>query len=597
MLKAIFDRTTTNPLREAIRGMAPAMRSVAAISLFLNLLIFAPSLYMESGFDRVLTSRNLTTWGFLTVILLVLVATHGVLSTYRQRIFVRIGIDFDQKVSDPLFRAIHRAALQQGPGGGRTSPVQAMRDLDIVRENLAGRLVSNGVDLLFVPVFLLALTLMHPVIGLTTFLVLAGVAGCGFAINLATASSTLRATAAGVHANEFATSLMRNSEVIHALGMIETLEARWKRVRDAGLGWQARSADEANVAQVTLATLTFAGSTVVVAVALVLIVLNMASAGILFGAMIISAKAIAPVSSLSKNWKSYVSTSYSFERIDRIFNQLPDLPERMALPRPSGHILVDNVSAMAPGSNRLVLRNLSFELGAGEVMAVIGPSAAGKSSLARVLMGIWPTFEGSVRIDGSELSHWNPDELGKHVGYVPQDVELFAGTVAENIARFRAASSEEVIAAARLAGVHEMIQGLPEGYNTEIGESGLRLSGGQRQRLALARAIIGQPALIVLDEPNASLDIKGEESLATAIRQLRQAGSSVIIITHRSNMISQVDRVLVLNDGTAHLCGPRDEVMRKLGMQNVVAMTAPPRTQQPVSRERPSERQQEGAAR
>jgi ATP-binding cassette, subfamily C, bacterial len=293
---------------------------------------------------------------------------------------------------------------------------------------------------------------------------------------------------------------------------------------------------------------------------------------VLFGAMIISAKAIGPVSSLARSWKSFVAAEYSFERIDRIFNALPELPERMVLPDPKGRLSVTEVAAVAPGSNRMVLRDLSFEVEPGEILAVIGPSAAGKSSLAKVLVGVWPTTEGAIRIDGSELSHWDPHELGKHVGYVPQDVELFAGTVADNIARFGKVSSEAVIEAASLAGVHEMIQGLPDGYNTEIGDGGLRLSGGQRQRIALARAVLGKPALLILDEPNASLDTKGEESLVEALRNLKKAGSAIIVITHRSNLISLVDRILVMSDGTVHLFGSREEVMKRLGMPNVVPM-------------------------
>jgi PrtD family type I secretion system ABC transporter len=584
VLKAIFDRTKTNPLREAVRGTVPAMRSVAGISFFLNLLVFAPSLYMESSFDRVLTSRNVTTWGFLTAVLVLLVLTHGVLTVLRQRILTRVGIAFDHVLSDPLFVAIHRVLNGEGRSEGRVSPVQAMRDLDTVRENLSGKLVATAVDLLFVPLFVFALTLMHPFIGLGAVVIMLCVVACGFAINLASAGSTLRATAAGIHANDYATTMLRNSEVIQALGMLGALQARWKRLRDAGLQWQAMAADQGNIPNIILASLTFAGSTLVVAIAVILAVENMASAGILFGAMIIAAKAIAPMASLAKNWKAYVSAQYAFERIDKIFNALPAVPERMALPKPSGNVRFEAVTAMPPRGGKPVLRDVSFDLPAGEVLGVIGPSAAGKSSLARVLLGIWPVASGAVRIDGNEISHWDPDELGRHIGYIPQDVELFAGTVAENIARFGDASPEQIIEAARMAGVHELIQSLPEGYNTDIGDAGVKLSGGQRQRLALARAVLGTPPIVVLDEPNASLDVRGEECLVEAIRQLSRNGSSVVIITHRSNMVSHVDRILVLSEGTVHLYGAREEVMRRLGMPNVVPMPHGVPAARPVGR-------------
>lgn len=572
MLKAIIDRTTTNPLRAAIRNIFPAMHAVAALSLFLNLLVFVPTLYMEGSFDRVLTSRNLVTWGFLTALLVVGIATQGVLSTLRSRILVRVGAEFDNNVSAELFTAVHRTLVGGGAANAKVSPVQAMRDLDTLRENLSGKLIAAAVDLLFVPLFIGMALLMHPFIGLALFVVMVIVVVCGFASNMASAGATLRATAAGIHASEYAAAMLRNSDVIHAMGMTPTLQGRWKRVRDAGLGYHSAAADQGALPSIVLSAMTFAGSTLVVAVAFVLVVQNLASAGVLFGTMIISAKAISPISSVARSWKSFVAAQYAFERIDRIFNGLPGLPERMTLPKPEGRIAVSEVAAVAPGSNRMVLRDLSFEVEPGEILAVIGPSAAGKSSLAKVLVGVWPTCAGAIRIDGNELSHWDPHELGRHIGYVPQDVELFAGTVADNIARFGQASSEAIIEAATLAGVHEMIQGLPEGYNTEIGDSGLRLSGGQRQRIALARAVLGKPAVIIMDEPNASLDTKGEESLVEALRNLKKAGSAIIVITHRSNLISLVDRILVISDGTVHLFGSREEVMKRLGMPNVVPM-------------------------
>ncbi len=572
MLKAIFDRSVSNPLRDSVRETWPALRAIAALSLFLNILNFAPALFMMSSFDRVLASRNVVTWAFLTGVFVVMAVAYGVLNNLRTRTLVRVGVAFDHRLSDTLFSAVHRAML--GRGQGAVSPVQTMRDLDTVRDNVSGRLITSFVDLLFAPLFLLVGCLLHPLVGVAILIAMVAVVVTGFAINVASANATLRQTAAGIHASDFAATMLRNSEAIHALGMIRVLQGRWKRLRDAGLRWQAMAADGAPWAQVGLSVLMFAAPTFVMAATLLLVLENMAPSSVLFGAMVISGKAISPMAHLAQNWKSYVSAQYAFQRIDRLFNALPGLPERMTLPAPQGHVLFDSVSAVAPGSNRLVLRGLSFELEPGQVLGVIGPSAAGKSSLARVLVGIWPTCEGAVRIDGNELGHWDPDELGRHLGYIPQDVELFSGTVAENIARFGPASSDEIIEAAKLAGVHELIQGLPDGYNTEIGDGGAKLSGGQRQRIALARAVLGRPPLVVLDEPNASLDTRGEECLVEAIRHLRRGGSTVILITHRSNMISQVDHILVMSDGAAHLFGPREEVMKRLGMPNVVPMTA-----------------------
>jgi ATP-binding cassette, subfamily C, bacterial len=550
VLKAIIDRTTTNPLRTAIRDTFPAMHAVAALSLFLNLLVFVPTLYMEGSFDRVLTSRNLVTWGFLTVLLVIGVATHGLLSTLRSRILVRVGVEFDHKVSAQLFTAVHRTLIGGAAANAKVSPVQAMRDLDTLRENLSGKLLAAAVDLLFVPLFVLMAGLMHPFIGLALAVVMAVVVACGFVTNMASAGATLRATAAGIHASEYAAAMLRNSDAIHAMGMTRRLQGRWKKVRDTGLSYQSAAADEGSIASIVLASMTFAGSTLVVAVAIVLVVQNMTSAGVLFGAMIISAKAIGPVSSLARSWKSFVAAEYSFERIDRIFNALPELPERMVLPDPKGRLSVTEVAAVAPGSNRMVLRDLSFEVEPGEILAVIGPSAAGKSSLAKVLVGVWPTTEGAIRIDGSELSHWDPHELGKHVGYVPQDVELFAGTVADNIAFGRpTARRAEIEEAARAIGAASFIEALPEGYDTDVARRGGRLSAGQRQLVSFARAFLADPAVLILDEATSSLDVPSERLVQRALRTLL-ADRTALIIAHRLSTVEFADRVLVMEDGS-----------------------------------------------
>lgn len=580
MLKALFDTTKTNPLRAAMRDLVTPLRAVAALSLFINLLAFGPALYMMSAFERVLSSRNVVTWAFLTLILVMMGLAYAMLSTLRARILVRLGISFDNQLSDSLFTAVHRAMLGGGQGS-LISPVQTVRDLDTLRENMSGRLVAAGVDLMFAPLFLIACVLLHPLIGAATLVIMVAVALLGFAMNASNSRWSLRSMAASVNASEFASAMMRNAEALQALGMVGALRMRWKRLRDAGLGWSAMSSDSGNLANVGLTFVTFVGAPLVAAVTLLLIIENIASASVLFGSMILSGKAITPMATLASNWKNYILTETSFNRIDRLFDSLPEQAERMQLPRPRGRLSFEEVGATAPGGKKPVLRDVSFAVEPGEILGVIGPSAAGKSSLARVMTGVWPASAGSIRFDGSELSQWHPDELGRYIGYIPQDVELFAGTVAENIARFSAAASTDVIEAAQIAGVHEMIQGLADGYNTEIGEGGAKLSGGQRQRLALARAIFGKPPLIVLDEPNANLDTRGEESLVGAIRALSAAGSTVVLITHRANIMSHVDKILVMAEGTVHLFGARDEVLRKLGMPSPVQL-------RPVAREKAS---------
>jgi PrtD family type I secretion system ABC transporter len=284
----------------------------------------------------------------------------------------------------------------------------------------------------------------------------------------------------------------------------------------------------------------------------------------MIAASIIMGRALAPVELAVANWKGFVSARSAYDRIKTLLGILPQEAEKMPLPAPEGHLTVENVVAIPPGSKDPVLRGVSFAMRPGEVLGILGPSAAGKSSLARVLVGVWQTSIGKVRVDGAELNHWDPEKLGKHIGYLPQDVELFSGSIAENIARFGNQDEEKIITAARMAGVHDMVQAMPAGYNTQIGEGGFALSGGQRQRVGLARALYGRPAYIILDEPNASLDADGEAALLSAIQQLRQDGSTVVLITHKTNILAIVDKILVLSHGQVAGLGSRDEMLAKL---------------------------------
>ncbi|MHB2169155.1 type I secretion system permease/ATPase [Alsobacter sp. R-9] len=549
--------------------MRPALRAIAGFSLFLNLLAFAPALYLMSAFDRVLASRNAVTWAFLTLLLAIMALAYAVLTNLRTRALVRVGIAFDHELSDRLFRAVQGAMLSRGTGQSPVSPVQAMRDLDTIRDNVSGRLVVAAVDLLFAPLFLLGCVLLHPFIGAATLVVMALVALFGFLMNAPSAAWTMRATAASLSATDFAGTMLRNAEAVQALGMTGALQARWKRLRDAGLGWSATSADAGATAGVALTFVSFAGASLVSAVTLLLVIENMASASVLFGAMLLAGRAMQPMATLATNWKTFVVTRYAFQRLDRLLAEAKPDEERLPLPAPSGHVTLEGVTVRAGRTDRMLLDRVSLTLAPGEIAGVVGPSAAGKSCLARVVTGVWPPTEGDVRLDGHELRQWHPDELGRHIGYLPQDVELFPGTIAENIARFRDVDSSEILEAARVAGVHALIQGLEDGYNTQIGEGGARLSGGQRQRIALARAVFGRPAVVVLDEPNASLDAKGEEGLVETLRALAAQGTTVLLVTHKANILSHVHRIIVMAEGRVQAMGPRDEVFAHFGAPNV----------------------------
>ena len=348
------------------------------------------------------------------------------------------------------------------------------------------------------------------------------------------------------------------------MGMLPGLRERWLKRQDEGLQLQAAASDRAGH---LIAASKFIRAFLQVAIlgtGAYLSVEQESTPGAMIAASIIMGRALAPVELAVANWKGFVAARSAYERISSLFRIAPSDSEKMPLPAPKGNLAVEQVVAVPPGAKEPVLRAVSFALKPGEVLGVLGPSAAGKSSLARVLVGVWPALAGKVRIDGAELSHWAPERLGQHIGYLPQDVELFSGTVAENIARFGVQDEEKIIAAARMTGVHEMVQGMPAGYNTQIGDGGFALSGGQRQRIGLARALYGKPAYIILDEPNASLDADGEAALLSAIQQLRQSGSTVVLITHKTNILGTVDKILVMAHGQVAGFGSRDEVLAKL---------------------------------
>ena len=473
---------------------------------------------------------------------------------------VRLGILFSTLARSHLFDAVLRGNLLQ-PGRGHT---QALRDLDTIREFLTGSGLISFCDAPWVPIFVAGCFILHPWYG---YIATAGaVLIFCFAIanELLTRGHLKAASTNAVAAGSYAAATFRNAEVLHAMGMLSGLRHRWLKRQDEGLLLQAAASDRAGhlvaASKFTRAFLQVA----ILGTGAYLSIEHESTPGAMIAASIIMGRALAPVEIAVANWKGFVATRSAYDRIKTLLGILPEEIDKMPLPAPEGHLSVENVIAVPPGAKDPVLRGVSFTMRPGEVLGILGPSAAGKSSLARVLVGVWPTSIGKVRVDGAELKHWDPERLGKHIGYLPQDVELFSGTIAENIARFGDQDEEKIIAAARMAGVHDMVQAMPLGYNSQIGEGGLALSGGQRQRIGLARALYDRPAYVILDEPNASLDADGEAALLSAIQQLRQDGSTVVLITHKTNILATVDKILVLSHGQVAGLGSRDEMLAKL---------------------------------
>ena len=550
---------------------------IGGFSFVINLLMLMPSLYMLQVYDRVLASRSEMTLLMLTLITLALYALMSGLEWVRSRTLVRVGARFDASLNNRVFSAAFETNLRS-PGANAG---QALTDLTNVRQFITGNGLFAFFDAPWFPIYLAVIFLLHPVVGWFSL----GGAAILIILTLvnewATKGPLTQANQAAIVSNNYATNNLRNAEVIQAMGMIDNLRQRWYDRYKLLLAMQSVASDRAGSITAVSKFIRLAQQSLILGLGALLVIDGKLTPGGMIAASILMGRTLAPVEQLIGSWKQLISARSAFERLEKMLGQFPARKESMSLPAPDGQLSVEGVMAAAPGSNVAILKGVTFALQPGEAVAVIGPSAAGKSTLARLLVGIWPAVSGKVRLDGSDIFTWDKLELGPHIGYLPQDVELFEGSIAENIARFGELDHEKVITAARQAGVHDMILHFPEGYNTAIGVSGGFLSGGQRQRIALARALYGHPALIVLDEPNASLDDAGEAALVHAIQSLKAEGCTVVLITHRTSIISAVDKILLLREGQVAAFGPRDEVltaMAKAARPAVPAVAAPPRT-------------------
>lgn len=560
-----------------MKVVRPALWIAVFFSFFINVLGLTAPLYMMQVYDRVLSSRSITTLVVLTVLIAFLYLVGAVLESLRSQLLVRAGVKFDEQINEEAFSAVQRASLTS-PSAGH---VQALRDTDTIREFFTGAGLISLCDLPWVPIYIIVATMLHPWYGILAVGTCIVSALLAYTNDRLTRERLNEATGASIAANNKATTTFRNAEVLQAMGMVGNLRKQWATSRVQALGLQAMASDRAGIVMAAIKFNRMFVQSLILGVGAYLAIIREISPGTIIAASVIVGRCIQPIEVAIGNWKGIVSMRSAYDRVQALLKSLPTRPRRMQLPAPKGQLSLENVVVRAPGRDQLILKGVSFAVPAGSVLGVIGPSAAGKSSLARVLVGVWPPAAGAVRLDGSELDHWDPEQLGQHLGYLPQDVELFSGTIADNISRFGPPDDAKVVMAAQMADVHDMIQRLPEGYNTQIGDAGAALSGGQRQRIGLARALYGMPALIVLDEPNASLDTAGEHALMNTIKRLREAGKTVVMITHKTNALSHCDLILVLHEGTVQAFGPRDEVMaRVVGPRVVPGPTGAPFNQQ-----------------
>lgn len=569
-MSSLFSQSASsdaNPLKRTLLRSKDLFIAVGLFSGVINLLALTGSFYMLQVYDRVLPSNSVSTLAGLTILMALLYVANGLLDFIRVRIMSRVGVRVDNDVRATVFQAVRLLPLKFRKSGDGLQPI---RDLDTIRGFFSGLGPTALCDLPWVPVYLFIVFLLHPALGLFSL--------CGalllIALTLLTERTTREPTSSAVSSASarfaFGEEARRNAEVIHALGLGERMLARWEKLTAKHISDQMIANDAASgIGSVSKVMRLFLQSGIL-GLGAWLVIKGEVSAGTIVAASIIMARGLSPLETAIAHWRGFVAARQSYDRLSKMFDMMkiggePSAP--LELPAPRKTLTVKNLTVAAPGDRNAILNGVSFALNAGDGLGIIGPSASGKSTLARALTGIWQplTPAGSVRLDGASLDQWTPESLGRHVGYLPQEVDLFAGSVADNISRFDPeATSERVVKAAEAAGVHDMLVGLPDGYQTMIGEGGVGLSAGQRQRIALARALYGDPFLVVLDEPNSNLDTAGDNALTGAIQSVRARGGIAIVIAHRPSALAAVDKVLAMARGQVAAFGSKDEVLKEV---------------------------------
>ncbi|SFL35345.1 type I secretion system permease/ATPase [Pseudomonas sp. NFACC46-3] len=568
------------PLFKALGDYKNILISVGCFTALINVLMLAPSIYMLQVYDRGLSSQNETTLAMLSLMVVGFFVFIGLLEMVRSFVVIRIGSQLERRFNLQVYKAAFERNLRQGEGNAG----QSLGDLTHIRQFLTGPALFAFFDAPWFPIYLLVIYLFNVWLGVFASvgtLLLIGLA----CLNEAMTKKALgQASVYSQQSSQLATSHLHNAETIQAMGMLGALRSRWFAVHSRFLGLQNQASDTGAVISSLSKTLRLCLQSLVLGLGALLVIKGDMTAGMMIAGSILMGRVLSPIDQLIAVWKQWSGAKLAYRRLDALLQAFAPQDDGMTLPVPKGQVSFEHVSAGPPGQRNATLQQVSFSLAAGEVLGVLGASGSGKSTLARVLVGVWPTLAGTVRLDGADIHRWNREQLGPHIGYLPQDIELFCGSIAENIARFRQADPQKVVAAAQQAGVHELILRLPQGYDTVLGEDGGGLSGGQKQRVALARAMYDRPSLVVLDEPNSNLDTVGEAALASAIAQMKAQGTSVVLVTHRSSALAQADKLLVLDEGRLQAFGPSQQVLRALsgqsGSQDNALRSSPPNSPQ-----------------
>jgi len=555
-------KSNNSELSQLIWRYLPTFKQVALFSFVISILALAPTIFMLEVYDRVINSRNGTT---LLMLLLWVLGTYLImewLDVVRSKLLYQVSEQFDVSLRKRLFNASFEANLKS-PNSGT---LQVFTDLRAVRDFIASPAISAIMDAPASILYLLIVFVISPWLGLVAMLGAIVQVIIGIQTERKIMPALSEANKAAISAQNYASGVLRNAQVVSAMGMSAPIHERWMKRQRLFLAKQAAASDIAGFNSATAKLIQLLQSSLILGLSCWLTVkgLLLGGGGMMIVASTLGGRVLAPVVQLIVQWRLVVNARDAYRRLDRFLAEVPERKPGMALPPPQGHLNVENITAGAPGSHHPIVRGVNFSIAAGETVAIIGPSAAGKTTLARLLIGLWPTFSGKVRLDGNDIHAWSKAEVGPYLGYLPQDVEIFDGTIAENIARFGDVDMEKVREAAEQVGLDDIIEAQPQGYDTRVGENGTKLSGGQRQRVGLARAIYGWPKFILLDEPNSSLDQAGEKSLIETLLALKRRGSTVVVITHRSSVFPAVDKILILRDGQLSGFGPRDEVLAAL---------------------------------
>ena len=553
----------SSPLLNELRSFLPAYTTLFVVSFFCPVLYLASPIYVEQIFDRVMYSRNVNTLLVLALIVTFLIAIYAVLEFVRKKALGRLGNAIDERLSRMIFETAHRS----GKAGAAARAPSTLADFNMVREFLSGNMLVAMFDALWSPLFIVVMTAVAWWFGVIAMVMIVLTAVIAVLNHRLTKADVGRYQQLSMKSQEFGQAVARNSETVRALGMLLPLRDRWYDLHLRMLGWQSVAVDRMEIfasAAKFMRSYQMAG---IFTVGTLLFLNNEVTLANTFVAMTLMMRGLGPIDQVISNWKAYSNFLAAVARLDDLLRDAQEQSPKVSLSQLRGTLTVSRVFAFAAGGDKPLLNDVTFSLGEGRVLGVIGPSGAGKSCLARTLVGAWPPRSGSIAVGDHDLSHWNSDELGRHLGYMPQDIELLPGTIAENISRFDPAAAtdpDRFIAASELAGIQDLIRSLPNGYNTAVGANGHVLSGGQRSRIALARAVYGDPQFIVLDEPNSNLDSLAEQSLLLMVQKLRARGATVVIITHKLNILNYCDDVLVLNNGTVQAFGTRDQIVNRI---------------------------------